>query len=125
VGSNDTVARLSGINVARVRVITYCIAGASSVFTGVLLAGYIGRAYLAMGAPYLFASIAAVGGASILGGRGTYWGTVAGALTLTLLSAMLPLFNLTDPAIDIVYGLVILLGVYLSRLGPRLAGLVS
>lgn len=127
VGSNDTVARLSGINVARVRVITYCIAGASSVFTGVLLAGYIGRAYLAMGAPYLFASIAAVavGGASILGGRGTYWGTVAGALTLTLLSAMLPLFNLTDPAIEIVYGLVILLGVYLSRLGPRLAGLVS
>jgi ribose transport system permease protein len=93
----------------------------------VLLAGYIGRAYLAMGAPYLFASIAAVavGGASIFGGRGTYWGTVAGALTLTLLSAMLPLFNLTDPAIDIAYGLVILLGVYLSRLGPRLAALVS
>ena len=92
-----------------------------------LLAGYIGPAYLAMGAPYLFASIAAVGdgGASILGRRGTYWGTVAGALTLTLLSAVLPLFNLTDPAIEIVYGLVILLGVYLSRLGPRLAGLVS
>jgi hypothetical protein len=38
---------------------------------------------------------------------------------------MLPLFNLTDPAIDIAYGLVILLGVYLSRLGPRLAALVS
>jgi hypothetical protein len=50
---------------------------------------------------------------------------VAGALTLTLLSAMLPLYNLIDPAIDIVYGLVSLVGIYLSRLGPRLARLVS
>jgi ribose transport system permease protein len=113
VGANDTVARLSGINVAR----------AASVFAGILLAGYIGTSYLDIGQPYLFASIAAVaiGGASILGGRGSYWGTVAGALTLTVLSDLLPLFHLHEPALEVVYGVVILVGVYLARLGRQLA----
>lgn len=118
VGTNDAVARFSGVNVLAVRVATYVVSGATAVFAGVLLSGYIGTAYLDIGAPYLFASIAAVavGGASILGGRGSYWGTVAGALTLTFLSAMLPLFNLNNAALDIVYGVVILVGVYLSRI---------
>ena len=123
VGANDTVARLSGINVARIRIITYIISGATSVFAGILLAGYIGTSYLDIGQPYLFASIAAVaiGGASILGGRGSYWGTVAGALTLTVLSDLLPLFHLHEPALEVVYGIVILVGVYLARLGRQLA----
>ena len=117
VGANATVARLSGVNVTAVRVGTYVISGATSVFAGIVVSGYIGTSYLDIGAPYLFASIAAVavGGASILGGRGSYWGTVAGALTLTFLSAMLPLFNLNNAALDIVYGIVILVGVYLAR----------
>lgn len=119
VGENDTVAYLSGINVAVVRIVTYVISGAASVFAGILLAGYIGTSYLDIGQPYLFASIAAVaiGGASILGGRGSYWGTVAGALTLTVLSDLLPLFHLHEPALEVVYGIVILVGVYLARLG--------
>jgi len=119
VGENDTVAYLSGINVAVVRIVTYVISGAGSVFAGILLAGYIGTSYLDIGQPYLFASIAAVaiGGASILGGRGSYWGTVAGALTLTVLSDLLPLFHLHEPALEVVYGIVILVGVYLARLG--------
>jgi ribose transport system permease protein len=122
-GANDTVARLSGIKVAQVRVTTYVISGAVSVFAGILLAGYIGTSYLDIGQPYLFASIAAVaiGGASILGGRGSYWGTVAGALTLTVLSDLLPLFHLRQPALEVVYGVIILVGVYLARLGRVLA----
>jgi ribose transport system permease protein len=123
VGSNDTVAWFSGVDVTRVRITTYVIAGASSTLAGIVLAGYIGTSYLDIGQPYLFASIAAVavGGASILGGRGSYWGTIAGVLTLTVLSDMLPLFHLANPALDIVYGVVILVGVYLSRLGRLLA----
>ncbi|HEX7083465.1 MAG TPA: ABC transporter permease [Gaiellaceae bacterium] len=123
VGSNDVVARFSGVNVMGVRIATYAVSGATSVFAGILLSGYIGTAYLDIGAPYLFASIAAVavGGASILGGRGSYWGSVAGALTLTFLSAMLPLFNLNNAALDIVYGAVIIVGVYLSRLSVLFA----
>lgn len=119
VGDNEVVARLSGIRVDRVRLATYAISGAASTFGGIVLAGYVGTTYLEIGAPYLFTSIAAVviGGASILGGRGTYWGTVAGALTLTVLSALLPLFQLSTADLDIVYGVVILVGVWLSSSG--------
>jgi ribose transport system permease protein len=118
-GENDVVARLSGIRIDRIRLVTYAISGAASAFGGMVLAGYVGTTYLDIGAPYLFTSIAAVvvGGASILGGRGTYWGTVAGALTLTVLSALLPLFRLSPADLDIVYGVVILLGVWLSSSG--------
>lgn len=119
VGENATVARLSGVSTMRVRTTTYVVSGAASAFAGIMLAGYIGTSYLDIGQPYLFASIAAVavGGASILGGRGSYYGTVAGALTLTILGDLLPLFHLQQPALDIVYGVVILVGVYLARLG--------
>lgn len=118
-GSSEVVATLSGVNVRVVRLLTYVLSGAAAAFAGVVLSGYVGTTYLEIGAPYLFTSIAAVivGGASILGGRGTYWGTVAGALTLTVLSAMLPLFNLSSADLEIVYGIVILLGVGLSRFG--------
>ena len=75
-----------------------------------LLTGYSGQAYLGMGDPYLFTSIAAVaiGGASILGGSGHYIGTVAGALVLTILTGLLPALNLSSGALLIVYGAVIL-----------------
>ncbi|MGI5127987.1 ABC transporter permease [Pseudonocardia sp. CA-107938] len=115
-GENDVVAFLAGINTGRVRLTTYAVSGAASAFAGVIISGYIGKAYLEIGQPYLFASIAAlvVGGASILGGRGTYLGTMVGAIALTLLNALLPLFNLDPATLSIAYGVVILVGVWLS-----------
>ncbi len=69
-----------------------------------------------MGDPYLFTSIAAVaiGGASILGGTGSYLGTIAGALVLTILTGVLPIFRLDIGALRIIYGLVILVTVTIS-----------
>jgi ribose transport system permease protein len=71
-----------------------------------------------MGEAFLFGSVAAVviGGASILGGRGHYLGTIAGALILTVLTALLPIFKLPAAAQNIIYGLVVLITVYLSNL---------
>jgi ribose transport system permease protein len=124
VGMNDRAATLAGVRSRRVRALTYVVSGVASVFAGIVLAGYVGQAYLEMGSPYLFGSIAAVavGGASIRGGRGSYWGSVAGALTLTFLSFLLPILNLKESALDIVYGIVILAGVSLSRGATALAG---
>ena len=78
--------------------------------------GYTAQAYLGMGDPYLFTSIAAVaiGGASILGGSGHYIGTIAGALVLTILTGLLPALNLSSGALLIVYGVVILVTVSLA-----------
>jgi len=75
-----------------------------------------GQAYLGMGDPYLFTSIAAVaiGGASILGGSGHYVGTIAGAFVLTILAGLLPALDLSNGALLIVYGAVILTTVSLA-----------
>jgi ribose transport system permease protein len=117
VGSNPVASDFAGIQVSRTRITTYVISGCSSVVAGIVLAGYLGTSYLGMGSPYLFGSIAAValGGAAISGGRGSYWGTIAGALTLTLLTAVLPLLHLNNADLEIVYGVIILGGVVLAR----------
>ena len=77
-----------------------------------------------MGDPYLFTSIAAVaiGGASILGGSGNYIGTVAGAMTLAVLNAVLPTLGFQPSVLDIVYGVVILIAVAAASLGARSGG---
>jgi ribose transport system permease protein len=96
-GTSRTVAEYSGVPTLRTMVLT----------------GYSGQAYLGMGDPYLFTSIAAVaiGGASILGGSGHYIGTIAGALVLTILGGLLPALRLSSGALLVVYGVVILLTV--------------
>jgi ribose transport system permease protein len=116
VGSNRTVATLSGVPIVRTTVTAYALSGATAALAGILLCGYSRQAYLGMGDPYLFTSIAAVaiGGASILGGTGSYLGTIAGALVLTILTGVLPIFRLDIGALRIIYGLVILVTVTIS-----------
>ena len=112
-GTSRNVAEYSGVPTLRTTILTYTISGLTAALAGMLLTGYSGQAYLGMGDPYLFTSIAAVaiGGASILGGSGHYIGTIAGALVLTILSGLLPALNLSSGALLIVYGAVILLTV--------------
>jgi len=118
VGNNPTAALFSGINVRTVRMLTFVLSALMSAIAGIILAGKFGRAYLGMGEAFLFGSVAAVviGGTSILGGSGHYLGTVAGALVLTVLTALLPIFRLPAAAQNIIYGLVVLITVYLAGL---------
>lgn len=115
-GSNRTVAMLSGVPVARTTITAYAISGTTAALAGILLCGYSRQAYLGMGDPYLFTTIAAVaiGGASILGGTGSYLGTIAGTLVLTVLNGVLPIFRLEAGALRIIYGVVILLAVFMA-----------
>ncbi len=95
IGTSRTVAEFSGVPVRGTAALAYIVSGTTAALAGMLLAGYSGQAYLGMGDPYLFTSIAAVaiGGASILGGSGYYLGTIAGALVLTILTGLLPIFR--------------------------------
>jgi ribose transport system permease protein len=123
VGTNPTAALLAGVRVKRVTVVPYVVSGLGAALTGVLLLGFLGQAFVNMGDEYLFASAVAVavGGASILGGKGHYLGTVAGAIILTLIAANLNLLSLGQSAIQISYGLILLAAVYLAtiQLGRR------
>ncbi len=110
VGNSERVSRLAGVNVKLVTIALYALSGLFAAIAGIALAGFGGGATIGMGDPYLFASIAAVviGGTYILGGRGNYLGTVAGAIVLTVLVSVLLSENAADYARDIVYGVVIL-----------------
>jgi ribose transport system permease protein len=110
VGNSQRVSHLAGVNVKLVTIALYALSGLFAAMAGIALAGFGGGATIGMGDPYLFQSIAAVviGGTYILGGRGNYLGTVAGAIVLTALVSVLLSENAPDYARDIVYGVVIL-----------------
>jgi ribose transport system permease protein len=121
VGTHEQAAYLSGIDTRRVLVLAFVVAGLCSAIAGMLLTGYAGQSYQRMGDPYLLPGIAAVvlGGSSLFGGRGSYAGTVAGVLLITLISSMLSIAQAPEAAKQICYGLVIILmvGLYSRRGG--------
>jgi len=91
IGNREKAVFLSGVDTKRVLVICFAISGGCAALGGALLAGYANRSYQAMGLPYLLPTIAAIvlGGTNIMGGRGTYVGTVAGVVLITLLQSIL------------------------------------
>jgi ribose transport system permease protein len=110
IGNRERAAYLSGARTRVVVMAAFALAGGLSALGGVLLAGYASKAAQAMGDPYLLPAIAAVvlGGTSILGGRGHVLGTVAGALLLTLLTALLTAWNMSEGVRQIALGLLII-----------------
>jgi ribose transport system permease protein len=109
IGNREPTVYLSGVDTRRVVIGCFAISGSCSAPSGVLLAGYSTHAYQAMGDPYLLPAIAAVvlGGTSILGGRGTFLGTIAGVILITLLQSILSVVQVPEAGRQIIYGLVI------------------
>jgi len=110
IGNRERAAYLSGVDTRRVVLIAFVVSGGLSAFGGVLLAGYASKAAQSMGDTYLLPSIAAVvlGGTSILGGRGSYLGTVAGVILITLLQSILSVMQMPEAGRQIIYGIVII-----------------
>ena len=110
IGNRERAAYLSGVETRHVIVAVFVIAGACSALAGVLLAGYSTKAYQGMGDAYLLPAIAAVvlGGTNILGGRGSYLGTVIGVVLITLLQSILSVMQMPEMGRQVIYGLVII-----------------
>lgn len=121
-GNNTTVSYLSGIKNKRVIITVYALSGLFAVLAGLMMTGYSGLSYLGMGDMYLLPSIAAVviGGTAILGGRGGYVGTIAGAIIIYILMTILTILDLKDAGRQIIYGLVILSVLFLYGRGKIL-----
>ena len=109
IGNRERAAYLSGIDTRRVVMLTFVLAGALSAFGGVLLAGYASKAAQSMGDAYLLPAIAAVvlGGTHVLGGRGSYLGTVAGVVLITLLQSILSVMQIEEAGRQLIFGAVI------------------
>ncbi|MDL1912064.1 ABC transporter permease [Chloroflexi bacterium CFX6] len=116
IGVNRVTARLSGVNVTGMSLATYSLAGALAGFGGFLVVGNTGVVMIQLGQPFLFPSIAAVavGGTLLSGGKGSYWGTMAGAIVLTLITSLLTTMQMPDSVRRMVLGatLLILISIY-------------
>jgi ribose transport system permease protein len=116
IGVNRITAKLSGVNVTRMNLLTYSLAGALAGFGGFLLVGNTGVVHLQLGQPFLFPSIAAVavGGTLLSGGKGSYWGSMAGAIVLTLITSLLTTMQMPESVRRMVLGgtLLILISIY-------------
>jgi ribose transport system permease protein len=110
IGNRERATYMSGVNTSRVLVKAFVLSGTCSALAGVLLAGRLDQSYQGMGDEYLLPAIAAVvlGGTNILGGRGTYVGTVAGVLVITLLTSVLAVMQMPEASRRIIYGVVII-----------------
>ena len=116
-GNSEKAVFLSGIRVRLVTVLTFVAAGIFTAIGAILLTGYANQAYQGMGDTYLMPVITAVviGGTSILGGRGSYAGTVVGALFITLLSSILSVLQMPEAFRQIVFGAIILTMLLMRR----------
>lgn len=88
------------------------------------MAGYTQTAFLGIGNEYILWSIAAVviGGTSLTGGRGGYFGTIAGAIILILLESILTVMRIPEAGRRIANGaiILILISIYYSQKRQKL-----
>lgn len=118
IGGNPEAARLTGIKVPRVLLFVYAVSGLLAGLGGVMSAARLYAANgLQLGQAYELDAIAAVilGGTSFVGGVGSIWGTLVGALIIAVLSNGLILVGVSDIWQYIIKGLVIVVAVALDR----------
>jgi ribose transport system permease protein len=121
VGGNERAARLTGLNVPRIKLAVYTLAGALAGVAGLIVTARLDSAQPNAGLGYELDSIAAVviGGTSLSGGRGSIWGTVLGCLIIGVLNNGLFLLNVSPFWQQVIKGGVILLAVALDKMNAN------
>lgn len=112
-GGNEEATRISGVNVEKIKLIVYIMAGALAGFAGIISASRLGVGQAVAGDGYEMDAVAAViiGGASLSGGRGTMSGVLIGAAIMGVLNNALVLLNVSAYWQEIVIGCVIIIAV--------------
>ena len=123
IGDNPVAARLAGVAVARVRITAFMLSGLSGAIAGILLGGFAGVS-TDVGAGYELQAITAavLGGAQLLGGRGSVPAALGGALALTAIFTLLNFLGLPQPVRQVVQGLILIVAVALAMRRRRLTG---
>jgi sugar transport system permease protein len=127
IGGNAHAAFLSGINVARIRVVLFAIAGAMAAISGILLVSRLGsgNATAATGLEFDVIAAVVVGGTSLSGGRGSMLGTLLGVLVITLIGNGLVLLGINPFFQQVVRGLIIVVAVLANIQAIKRSGLRS
>jgi ribose/xylose/arabinose/galactoside ABC-type transport system permease subunit len=116
VGVNDVTAKLSGVNPDRTRMIAYSISAFTATLAGIVLASLTQQAYAVAAMGYEFNVITAlvVGGTSLMGGSGSVFGALLGAILVGFIDNGLNLMNVPAAYHSIVTALVILVALILN-----------
>jgi inositol transport system permease protein len=117
VGGNEQAALISGLNVGRIKIGVYAIAGLLAGLAGLVLSSRIGSGQPGLGVGYELDAIASavIGGTSLSGGVGTIWGTIIGALIIGVLNNGLDLLNVSAYWQTIIKGSIIVAAVIIDE----------
>ena len=121
IGGNEMAAKVSGINIAAVKVFVYTFMGAICGLSGVLLASRTNAGAPNAGSGYELYAIAAVviGGTRLAGGRGTIIGSIVGTLILGILSNGLDILNVSSYIQQILTGVIIIGSVWIDQMKAK------
>lgn len=125
VGCNAEAARLSGIDVARVRVLVMALVGLLAAASGVMLSARLlsGNPTVAVGWELDVIAAVIVGGTSLSGGEGSVRGTLVGVLFVGVLVNGMRLLDVHEDGQLVARGVIVLLAVLGTRWQRRLEGL--
>ncbi len=118
IGGNREAVRLSGINTDWVEMRAYMISGLLAGIAAVILVGRLNAAQPIAGNGYELDAIAAtvIGGTSLIGGFGSVFGTLAGALILGVLQNGMTLQNVSSYSQRLIIGMMIIMAVFLDQI---------
>jgi ribose transport system permease protein len=118
VGGNEEAARVSGVPIERTKVVTYMISGGLASLAAVILIARLGAAEPTLGNLWELEAIAAsaIGGASLMGGKGSIFGTILGAIVLGAMRNGLTLLNVQAFYQLLATGIIIILAMLVDRL---------
>ena len=119
VGNNAGAARLNGVRVTKIQILSYVFSGMLAAFAGMLGAAYMSTARCQIFDDYAYMSLIAViiGGTTFAGGSGTYEGSIAGSLVMVLLSNLLTTLNPTQPIRNVLNAAILILLLVLYNRG--------
>jgi ribose transport system permease protein len=116
VGGGEDLAHASGLNVTRVRVTGFALAGVFYAIAAILVVARIGQAESVTGSNFMFVSITSVvvGGVALWGGIGGVWNALVGVLIVGVIDNGMVVIGLPDFVQDGVLGLLVIVAVVLS-----------
>ncbi|WNS79406.1 ABC transporter permease [Domibacillus sp. DTU_2020_1001157_1_SI_ALB_TIR_016] len=124
-GGNEEATRLSGVNVDRSKILAYALCGVGAALAGLILLARLGTGEPTAGQSYELNAIAAaaIGGASLAGGRGTVIGTLLGAILLSALKVGLVVVGVDTFWQYIATGAIIAVAAYFEVIQDKLQNL--
>lgn len=121
IGSNEEAARLSGINVDRVRIFTYMFSALMSCVAGIIVTARVnsGQPSIAVGHEAYAVAASVIGGVSMSGGHGRILGTLLGAIIIGILNNGLNLIGVSTQWQQVATGATLIIAVYIDIIRQR------